>query len=61
MWEFPSLFLTGEPQLFLGIDQHARPLTVSLRNQEGDVLLAWQISPDQSNSHGTVDVAADEK
>jgi len=24
--------------LFLGIDQHARPLTVSLRDQSGDVL-----------------------
>ncbi len=26
--------------LFLGIDQHARQLTVSLRDQQGDVLLA---------------------
>ncbi len=26
--------------LFLGIDQHARQLTVSLRDQQDDVLLA---------------------
>ncbi len=30
--------------LFLGIDQHARQLTVSLRDQQGDVLLARQVS-----------------
>ena len=30
--------------LFLGIDQHARQLTVSLRDQHGDVLLARQVS-----------------
>ncbi|WP_437222045.1 IS110 family transposase [Planctomicrobium sp. SH661] len=30
--------------LFLGIDQHARQLTVSLRDQGGDVLLARQVS-----------------
>jgi len=30
--------------LFLGIDQHARQLTVSLRDQYGDVLLARQVS-----------------
>ncbi|WP_437185134.1 IS110 family transposase [Planctomicrobium sp. SH668] len=30
--------------LFLGIDQHARQLTVSLRDQAGDVLLARQVS-----------------
>lgn len=29
--------------LFLGIDQHARQLTVSLRDQEGDVILARQV------------------
>jgi len=29
--------------LFLGIDQHARQLTVSLRDQQGDVLLARQV------------------
>ncbi|WP_437222482.1 hypothetical protein SH661x_002799 [Planctomicrobium sp. SH661] len=28
--------------LFLGIDQHARQLTVSLRDKSGDVLLARQ-------------------
>ena len=30
--------------LFLGIDQHARQLTISLRDQQGDVLLARQVS-----------------
>ena len=30
--------------LNLGIDQHARQLTISLRNEEGDVVLARQVS-----------------
>ena len=30
--------------LFLGIDQHARQITVSLRDESGDVLLARQVS-----------------
>ena len=30
--------------LFLGIDQHARQLTVSLRDQNGDVILARKVS-----------------
>ncbi|WP_437222577.1 hypothetical protein SH661x_002845 [Planctomicrobium sp. SH661] len=30
--------------LFLGIDQHARQLTVSLRDQQGDGILARQVS-----------------
>lgn len=30
--------------LFLGIDQYARQLTISLRNDEGDVILARQVS-----------------
>ena len=30
--------------LYLGIDQHARQLTVSLRGEGGDVLLARQVS-----------------
>ncbi|MCA9215709.1 MAG: hypothetical protein KDB27_21740 [Planctomycetales bacterium] len=30
--------------LFLGIDQHARQITVSLRDDSGDVLLARQVS-----------------
>ena len=30
--------------LYLGIDQHARQLTISLRNDEGDVLQARQVS-----------------
>ncbi|MBV12213.1 MAG: hypothetical protein CMN21_23735 [Rubinisphaera sp.] len=37
--------MTGESHsLFLGINQHARQLTVSLRDQQGDVLLARQFS-----------------
>lgn len=28
--------------LYLGIDQHARQITISLRNNEGDVILARQ-------------------
>ncbi len=40
--DFP---MAGESQsLFLGIDQHARQLTISLRDQQGDVLLARQVS-----------------
>src|SRR5687768_4240705 len=36
---------SGEPtMLYLGIDQHARQLTVSLRGEDGDVLLARQVS-----------------
>jgi len=30
--------------LFLGIDQHARQITISLRNEDGDVVLARQVS-----------------
>ncbi|WP_339745231.1 hypothetical protein [uncultured Rubinisphaera sp.] len=30
--------------LILGTDQHARQLTISLRDQQGDVLLARQVS-----------------
>ena len=30
--------------LFLGIDQHARQLTISLRNEDGDVIQARQVS-----------------
>ena len=30
--------------LYLGIDQHARQLTISLRDEQGDVLLARQVS-----------------
>jgi transposase len=37
--------------LYLGIDQHARQITVSLRNEDGDVLLGRQVStrPDKIN------------
>ena len=30
--------------LYLGIDQHARQLTISLRNEDGDVIQARQVS-----------------
>ena len=30
--------------LYLGIDQHARQITVSLRDEHGDVVLARQVS-----------------
>jgi hypothetical protein len=35
---------------YLGIDQHARQITISLRDENGDVLLACQVStqPDAS-------------
>ena len=29
---------------YLGIDQHARQITISLRDENGDVLLACQVS-----------------
>lgn len=38
--------------LFLGIDQHARQITISLRDDSGDVVLARQVStqPDKINA-----------
>lgn len=30
--------------LYLGIDQHAQQITLSLRDENGDVLLACQVS-----------------
>ncbi len=38
--------------LYLGIDQHARQLTISLRNEEGDVVQARQVStePEKINA-----------
>src|SRR6516165_656673 len=38
--------------LYLGIDQHARQITVSLRDENGDVLLARQVStePERINA-----------
>ena len=38
--------------LYLGIDQHARQITVSLRDENGDVLLARQVStqPEKINA-----------
>jgi transposase len=36
---------------YLGIDQHARQLTVSLRNEAGDVLLARRVSTEPDRIH----------
>ena len=38
--------------LYLGIDQHARQITISLRDEKGDVLLARQVStqPEKINA-----------
>ena len=38
--------------LYLGIDQHARQITISLRDDSGDVILARQVStkPDKINA-----------
>ena len=38
--------------MYLGIDQHARQITISLRNDSGDVLLARQVStkPEKINA-----------
>ena len=38
--------------LYLGIDQHARQLTISLRNEDGDVVQARQVStePEKVNA-----------
>lgn len=47
--------------LFFGSDQHARQLTVSLRDPHGDVLLASQISPQRPNvPRGRGQVATDD-
>jgi len=39
--------------LYLGIDQHARQITISLRNDGGDVVMARQVSthPESGTSH----------
>jgi transposase len=39
--------------LYLGIDQHARQITISLRDDSGDVLQARQVStqPEMINAH----------
>src|SRR5690348_12475513 len=37
--------------LYLGIDQHARQITISLRDEDGDVLQARQVSTDPKNSN----------
>ena len=37
--------------LYLGIDQHARQITISLRDESGDVLLARQVSTQPEKVH----------
>ncbi len=37
--------------LYLGIDQHARQITISLREESGDVLLARQVSTQPAKVH----------
>ena len=37
--------------LFLGIDQHARQITISLRDEDGDVLVARQVSTKPEKIH----------
>lgn len=37
--------------LYLGIDQHARQLTISLRNNQGDVIEARQVSTEPEKVH----------
>ncbi len=37
--------------LYLGIDQHARQLTISLRDEQGDVLQARQVSTQPEKIH----------
>lgn len=37
--------------LYLGIDQHAKQLTVSLRNDQGDVILKRQVSTEPERCH----------
>ncbi|MCA9124673.1 MAG: transposase, partial [Planctomycetales bacterium] len=46
VWDAFTFFpTTGEPDmLYLGIDQHARQITISLRDENGDVLMARQVS-----------------
>src|SRR5262249_4113633 len=41
-----------EPKMFyLGIDQHARQITISLRGEDGDVLVARQVSTQPEKIH----------
>ena len=37
--------------LYLGIDQHARQITISLRDESGDVLMARQVSTKPEKIH----------
>ena len=37
--------------LYLGIDQHARQITISLRDEDGDILLARQVSTQPAKIH----------
>ncbi len=37
--------------MYLGIDQHARQLTISLRDESGDVIQARQVSTQPEKVH----------
>ena len=49
VWDFSSASKENRRMLFLGIHQHARQFTVSLRDQNGDVILAGQVSTQPDN------------
>ena len=41
--------------LFPGIDQHARQITISLRNEDGDTVLERQVSTQPDKIHAFFD------
>src|SRR5262249_58467764 len=47
--------------LYLGIDQHARQITISLRDDHGDVLLARQVSTQPERVHAFFQQLTDER
>ena len=53
IWETFHFFPRQEnhTMLYLGIDQHARQITISLRDESGDVLLARQVSTKPEKIH----------
>jgi transposase len=53
IWEAFHFFPRQEnhTMLYLGIDQHARQITISLRDESGDVLLARQVSTKPEKIH----------
>ena len=41
--------------LYLGIDQHRKQLTVSIRNEAGDVILRRQVSTERDRVRAFID------